>query len=111
MADLKNEERIGLRSGVSVMKSFHGGKSIVETTRHRGRKVALHVLLFPSGNFSSPFGFGLTDRFGWRLTAPSPVPRRPVVAVVLAGGSAMGLSHIGVLDVLPRTRQTLRSRR
>jgi NTE family protein len=56
---------------------------------------------FRLGIFLLLSGLGLpVGSAGAQQTAPSPVPKRPVVAVVLAGGSAMGLSHIGVLEVL-----------
>src|SRR5450830_279245 len=34
------------------------------------------------------------------VTAPAPAPARPRIALVLSGGGARGLAHIGVLKVL-----------
>lgn len=78
----------------------------------RGARLAVLAILLGGGVLGAPAPFGAdTDAQDNRLTEALwsqlrgwSSPRRPKVALVLSGGGARGLSHIGVLQILEREK-------
>ncbi|HBU69524.1 MAG TPA: esterase [Elusimicrobia bacterium] len=61
--------------------------------------LCLLILILPMNSFSLDGEKFLTD-YLWQKTARLPLSKRPKIALVLGGGGARGLAHIGVLKVL-----------
>ena len=54
--------------------------------------------------FAIAVGFALAPAGGLAAQSPGPAPERPRVGLVLSGGGARGIAHVGVLQVLEELR-------